>query len=163
MIVIQNRHPTITLPSASSHPESRNQAEDIQHLLEKVNEGCDFLTTQMFFDNNLFYTFLYKIRDAGITAPVIPGIMPITKAIQLERAVKLSGSFITQRFKALVDHFGTSDEAMKQAASFALADLVAPEELNAEYILPLAFDKRIGPAVSKAVAQAARDSGVARL
>ncbi|MBR6706464.1 MAG: NAD-dependent malic enzyme, partial [Clostridia bacterium] len=55
------------------------------------------------------------------------------------------------------------NEAMKQAASFALADLVAPEELTADYILPLAFDKRIGPAVSKAVAQAARDSGVARL
>ena len=55
------------------------------------------------------------------------------------------------------------NEAMKQAASFALADLVAPEELTADYILPLAFDKRIGPAVSKAVAKATRDSGVARL
>ena len=106
------------------HPESRNQAEDIQHLLEKVNEGCDFLTTQMFFDNNLFYTFLYKIRDAGIKAPVIPGIMPITKAIQLERAVKLSGSFIPQRFKALVDHFGTSDEAMKQAGIVYATDQI---------------------------------------
>ena len=52
---------------------------------------------------------------------------------------------------------------MKQAASFALADLVSPEELNTEYILPPAFDRRIGPAVAKAVAQAARDSGVARI
>ncbi|MBO4836381.1 MAG: NADP-dependent malic enzyme [Clostridia bacterium] len=55
------------------------------------------------------------------------------------------------------------NEAMKQAASFALADLVSPDELRADYILPLAFDKRVGPAVAKAVAQAARDSGVARI
>ena len=55
------------------------------------------------------------------------------------------------------------NEAMKQAASYALADLVAPEELTAQYILPVAFDKRIGPAVAAAVAKAARESGVARL
>lgn len=97
------------------HPESANQVEDIRYLKEKVDAGCDFLTTQMFFDNNLLYNFLYKIREAGITVPVIPGIMPITNANQLERAIKLSGSFIPQRFKTLVDRFGTSPEAMKQA------------------------------------------------
>jgi methylenetetrahydrofolate reductase (NADPH) len=69
----------------------------------------------MFFDNNLLYNFLYKIREAGITVPVIPGIMPITNGNQVERAIKLSGSFIPQRFKALVDRFGTSAAAMKQA------------------------------------------------
>ena len=69
----------------------------------------------MFFDNNLLYNFLYKIREAGITVPVLPGIMPITKAAQLERAIKLSGSFIPQRFKALVDRFGNDDRAMAQA------------------------------------------------
>ena len=97
------------------HPESVNQKEDIKYLKEKVDAGVDFLTTQMFFDNNLFYNFLYKIREAGITLPVIPGIMPITKANQVERAIKLSGSFMPQRFKSLVDKFGTDDEAMKQA------------------------------------------------
>lgn len=97
------------------HPESANQKEDIKYLKEKVDAGVDFLTTQMFFDNNLFYNFLYKIREAGITLPVIPGIMPITKANQVERAIKLSGSFMPQRFKSLVDKFGTDDEAMKQA------------------------------------------------
>ena len=74
------------------HPESINQKEDIKYLKEKVDAGCDFLTTQMFFDNNLLYNFLYKIRQAGITVPVIPGIMPITNANQVERAMKLSGS-----------------------------------------------------------------------
>ena len=97
------------------HPESYNQKDDIKHLKEKVDAGCDFLTTQMFFDNNLLYNFLYKIREAGITVPIIPGIMPITNANQLERAIKLSGSFIPQRFKALVDKFGPDPNAMKQA------------------------------------------------
>ena len=97
------------------HPESENQREDIKHLKEKVDAGCDFLATQMFFDNNLLYNFLYKIREAGITVPVIPGIMPITNGNQVDRAMKLSGSFMPQRFKSLVDKFGTSALAMKQA------------------------------------------------
>ena len=97
------------------HPESANQKEDIKHLKEKVDAGCDFLTTQMFFDNNLLYNFLYKIREVGITVPIIPGIMPITNANQLDRAIKLSGSFMPQRFKCLVDKFGNDPLAMKQA------------------------------------------------
>ena len=97
------------------HPESANQKEDIKHLKEKVDAGCDFFTTQMFFDNNLLYNFLYKIREAGITIPVIAGIMPITNAKQVERAIKLSGSFMPQRFKSLIDKFGAYPDAMKQA------------------------------------------------
>ncbi len=97
------------------HPESATQTEDIKYLKEKVDAGCDFLTTQMFFDNNLLYNFLYKIRQAGITVPVIPGVMPITNANQIERAIKLSGSFMPQRFKSLVDKFGSCPAAMKQA------------------------------------------------
>ena len=97
------------------HPESKTQAQDIRYLKEKVDAGCDFLTTQMFFDNNLLYNFLYKIREAGITVPVIPGIMPITNANQIERAIKLSGSFMPRRFVSLVDRFGSDPAAMKQA------------------------------------------------
>ena len=97
------------------HPESATQKDDIKYLKEKVDAGCSFLTTQMFFDNNLLYNFLYKIREAGITVPVIPGIMPITNANQIERAIKLSGSFMPQRFKSLVDKFGGDPAAMKQA------------------------------------------------
>jgi methylenetetrahydrofolate reductase (NADPH) len=97
------------------HPESKNQREDIRYLKEKVDAGCSFLTTQMFFDNNLLYNFLYKIREAGITVPIIAGVMPITNGNQVERAISLSGSFMPQRFKALVDKFGGTPEAMKQA------------------------------------------------
>ena len=116
------------------HPESINQKDDIKYLKEKVDAGCEFLTTQMFFDNNLLYNFLYKIREAGITVPVIAGIMPITNAKQVERAMKLSGSFMPQRFKSLVDKFGSDPLAMKQAgiayATDQIIDLYANNITN---------------------------------
>ena len=97
------------------HPESADQRTDIRFLKEKADAGCEFFTTQMFFDNNLLYNFLYKIREAGVTVPVIAGIMPITSATQVERAIKLSGSHMPQRFKALVDRYGSNPDAMMQA------------------------------------------------
>lgn len=107
------------------HPESTDQAEDILHLKEKVDAGCDFLTTQMFFDNDLMYDFLNKIRRAGITVPVIPGIMPITSASQIERVVKLSGSYLPQRFRSLLDKYGDDPAAMKQAGiAYAAGQIV---------------------------------------
>ena len=116
------------------HPESANQKEDIKRLKEKVDAGCDFLTTQMFFDNNLLYNFMYKIREAGITVPVVAGIMPITNASQVERAVKLSGSHMPQRFKSLVDKFGSDGDAMMQAgiayATDQIIDLFANNITN---------------------------------
>lgn len=116
------------------HPESSNQKEDIRYLKEKVDAGCEFLTTQMFFDNNLLYNFLYKIREAGITVPVVAGIMPITNANQVERALKLSGSHVPQRFKSLVDKFGSDPAAMKQAgiayATDQIIDLYANNITN---------------------------------
>ena len=115
------------------HPESRDQREDIRYLKEKVDAGCSFLTTQMFFDNNLLYNFLYKIREAGITVPVIPGVMPITNANQIDRAMKLSGSFMPQRFKSLVDKFGHSPEAMKQAGIAYATDQIIDLFANGIY------------------------------
>ena len=116
------------------HPESLTQKDDIKRLKEKVDAGCDFLTTQMFFDNNLLYNFLYKIREAGIEVPVVPGVMPITNANQIERAIKLSGSFMPQRFKSLVDKFGSNPDAMKQAgiayATDQIIDLFANNITN---------------------------------
>lgn len=111
------------------HPESSCRNEDILHLKEKVKAGCDFLTTQMFFDNDLFYSFLYRVRDIGIDVPVIPGIMPITNAKQVEKALKLSGCHMPIRFSSLVDRFGGNDAAMQQAgiiyASEQIIDLFA--------------------------------------
>ncbi len=106
------------------HPESASQKEDIRYLKEKVDAGIDFLTTQMFFDNNLLYNFLYKIREAGITVPVVAGIMPITHKSQLARAIKLSESHMPQRFRAIVDRFGDSPEAMQDAGIAYATDQV---------------------------------------
>ncbi len=111
------------------HTEAANKKEDILNLKKKVDAGCEFLTTQMFFDNNILYNFLYRIREQGITVPVIPGIMPITRATQVKTAVQLSGTNVPERFRNLVDHFGTNPAAMEQAgiayATDQIIDLIA--------------------------------------
>lgn len=111
------------------HPDARSKDEDIRNLKKKVDAGCSFLTTQMFFDNHIFYQFLYRVREAGITVPVIPGIMPITRKIQVANAVKLSGCNVPERFKNMVDKFGGDKAAMQQAgiiyASEQIVDLIA--------------------------------------
>ena len=111
------------------HPESENQKQDIKYLKEKVDAGCDFLTTQMFFDNNILYSYLYKIRERGITVPIVAGIMPVTNAKQIVRSCKLSGTYLPQRFKAIVDRFGDNPKAMKEAgiayATDQIIDLLA--------------------------------------
>ena len=106
------------------HPESPDSREDIRRLKEKVDAGCEFLVTQMFFDNNLLYRYLYRIREAGIGVSVIPGIMPITNAKQVDRAIRLSGSFMPTRFRSLVDKFGSSPAAMKQAGIIYATDQI---------------------------------------
>jgi methylenetetrahydrofolate reductase (NADPH) len=97
------------------HPESLSRKEDIRHLKDKVDCGCDFLTTQMFFDNNILFNFLYQLREAGVNVPVVAGIMPVTKATQLKRIMSISGTVLPQRFKSLIDRFGDTPAAMEQA------------------------------------------------
>lgn len=111
------------------HVESVNKAEDIQHLKEKVEAGCDFVTTQMFFDNNILYNYLYRIREKGIQVPVIAGIMPVTNGKQISRICQMSGTYLPARFKAIVDKFGDNPAAMAQAgiayATEQIIDLIA--------------------------------------
>ena len=97
------------------HPEAVSKAQDIQHIKEKVDAGCEFLTTQMFFDNNILYNFLYRAREKGVTVPVIPGIMPVTNTNQVKRILSMSGTNLPERFKAIVDRFGDNPKAMQQA------------------------------------------------
>ena len=131
------------------HPDSANQKEDIRFLKEKVEAGADFLTTQMIYDNNLFFNFLYKLREAGVTVPVLPGIMPITNAKQVERAIKLSGSFMPQRFKSIVDYFGSDPEAMKQAGIAYATDQII--DLYANGITNVHVYSMNKPDVAKAI------------
>ena len=111
------------------HVESRNKADDITHLKEKVDAGCEFVTTQMFFDNNILYNYLYRIRERGVTVPVVAGVMPVTSASQIARITSLSGTYLPTRFKSIVDRFGDNPAAMKQAgiayACEQIIDLIA--------------------------------------
>lgn len=111
------------------HVESINKKEDILHLKEKVEAGCDFATTQMFFDNNIMYNYLYRVREMGVTVPILAGIMPVTNASQVKRICSMSGTYLPARFKAIVDRFGDNPAAMKQAgiayATEQIIDLIA--------------------------------------
>ena len=107
------------------HPECAHLREDIAHLREKVDAGLDFLTTQMFFDNNVLYAYLSKIRAAGISVPVVAGIMPVTNARQIARICKLSGTLLPPRFRAIVDRFGDDPDSMLDAGvAFATEQIV---------------------------------------
>ncbi len=97
------------------HPESSNQREDLEHLKRKVEAGCEFLTTQMFFDNNIYYNFLYKAREMGIEVPVIPGVMPVTNLAQIRRITALTGTALPQSYRHILDRFGGDPATMKQA------------------------------------------------
>lgn len=98
-----------------SHPESESSIADIDNLRRKVEAGCEFLTTQMFFDNNIYYNFLYRLNNAGVNVPVVAGIMPVTNPKSIKRICRISGSALPQRFVRIVDRFGDDPEAMMQA------------------------------------------------
>lgn len=111
------------------HPDAANKKEDILNLKKKVDAGCEFLTTQMFFDNNIYYNFMYKILKKNINVPIVAGIMPVTRGSQVKQIISLSGNMVPPRFKAIVDRFADHPEAMRQAgiayATEQIIDLIA--------------------------------------
>jgi methylenetetrahydrofolate reductase (NADPH) len=111
------------------HPEAESLEADIDNLKRKVEAGCEFLTTQMFFDNNILYNFLYRTLKRGIEVPVIAGIMPVTNVKQIRRITSLSGTILPQRFRAIVERFADHPAALKQAgiayATDQIIDLIA--------------------------------------
>lgn len=129
---IRNVYPDVCIGGAcypEKHPDAFNKDEDIRHIREKVDAGCDFLTTQMFFNNSIYYNYLYRLREAGVTVPILAGIMPVTSRRQMERSIQLSGCVIPPELTALADRFGDSPKAMQQAgilyASHQIIDLIA--------------------------------------
>ena len=111
------------------HPECEHMADDIDRLKAKVDAGLDFLTTQMFFDNSVYYNYLARLRSSGISVPVIAGIMPVTNGRQIDRICRLSGTTLPPRFRAIVDRFGDNAAAMMSAgvayATEQIVDLFA--------------------------------------
>ncbi len=120
-----------------NHPESANSRSDIESLKIKVESGCEYLTTQMFFDNNILYNFMYRLYRAGVDVPVVAGIMPVTNPVQIKRICSISQTALPQRFLRLVDRYGDNPKAMKQAgiayATEQIIDLYA-NGLNAVHV-----------------------------
>lgn len=120
-----------------AHPESSTSFDDIRYLKEKVDAGCEFLVTQMFFDNDVLYNFMYRIREAGINVPVVAGIMPVTNPKSIKRICRISGSALPQRFCRIVDKYGDNPEAMTEAgiayATQQIIDLYA-NGINAVHV-----------------------------
>ena len=97
------------------HPESPDSDHDIASLKIKTECGCEYLTTQMFFDYNILYNFMYRLMKAGINVPVVAGIMPVTNPKSIVRICAISGTSLPQRFLRIVERYGDEPEAMKQA------------------------------------------------
>lgn len=97
------------------HPESRSRDADLAALKEKVLAGCRFLTTQMFFDNAVFYRFTEELMTRGVGVPVIAGIMPITSASQVERMIKFSGNVLPKKLCDIIDRYGGDNASMREA------------------------------------------------
>lgn len=133
------------------HPESPSLAADIENIRSKVDAGAQFLSTQMFFDNSLFYSYLNRLHAAGIDVPVLAGIMPITNKRILTRSLAMSGTAVPARYIAMVDAYGDSPEAMKQAgiayATEQILDLYANDVRNVHVF---AMNK---PDVAKAISE----------
>lgn len=111
------------------HPESKNRVEDIEYLKQKVDCGVEFLTSQMFFDNDKFLNFYEMCRIKGINVPIIAGIMPITNANQIRRSIELSNCSVPKKFYRIMERFGDNPQSMKQAgiiyATEQIIDLMA--------------------------------------
>ncbi len=125
-------HPDLCLGGAcypEGHPECAHLKDDIDYIRKKTDAGLDFLTTQMFFDNNILYAYLAKLRSAGVQVPIIAGIMPVTNSKQIARICKLSGTLLPPRFRAIVDRFGDDPAAMLEVgvvhATAQIVDLFA--------------------------------------
>lgn len=107
------------------HIQSQNLEEDIDNLKFKVDCGVDFLVSQLFFDNSLFYNFLDKSIKKGIKIPIQAGIMPVTNKKQIQRIVSLCGAKLPDKFIKIMDRYENHPEALRDAGiAYALEQIV---------------------------------------
>ena len=107
------------------HPEAAGLDDDLEHTKMKVEAGCDFLVTQMFFDNSMFYNFMYRMLAKGINVPVVAGIMPVTNLKQIEKIFTLSGTPVPAPLRAMAERFADHPAALKQAGmAYAIGQIV---------------------------------------
>ncbi len=107
------------------HPESASRVAEMRHLKAKVDAGDEFLLSQLFFENNMFYSFLEDCRIAGIEVPVTPGIMPVINKAQIERMVTLCGASLPERFRKIMNRYENDKEALFDAGmAYALSQII---------------------------------------
>lgn len=97
------------------HPESESIDKDMYYLKNKVEHGCDFLTTQMFFDNEIFYRFIERLAQSHINVPIVAGIMPITSPVQVEKMIKISGTALPDKLLKLIEKYEHDAHSFKAA------------------------------------------------
>ena len=111
------------------HPEAPSRDKDLEYLRMKQDAGADFFTTQMFFDNNVLYQFLFRALKKGVSLPISAGVMPVVRAKQIRRIVALSGASLPPRFLTILDRFGDDPASMEKAgvayATDQIIDLIA--------------------------------------
>ncbi len=118
MIVFLKKHTDLKIAGAcypEKHYECFSMESDLIHLKEKQDAGAQFFISQLFFDNDSFYSFLEKASKKGITIPICAGIMPITSAKQLGTTVSLSGSSVPKALSDIIATYGESPEDMRRA------------------------------------------------
>jgi methylenetetrahydrofolate reductase (NADPH) len=107
------------------HVEAENIEKDIENLKIKVDAGVGHLISQLFFDNDLFYNFLEKVRKAGVKVPIQAGIMPVINKAQIERMVTLCGASLPSKFTKMMQRFEHSPEAIREAGiAYAVDQIV---------------------------------------
>ncbi len=107
------------------HPNSANAVEDIRHLKEKVDAGCNRLITQLFFDNEIFYNFVEKCDIASIQVPIVPGVMPIVNQNQALRLFKTNSTKLPRKFKAILERYEHHPKALRDAGiAYAVDQIV---------------------------------------
>lgn len=107
------------------HSDSANMVEDILNLKKKVDAGADHLITQLFFDNEAFYSFREKAQIAGINVPIEAGIMPVTNKSQIERMVTMCGASLPAKFAKIMQKYEHNPEALRDAGiAYAINQIV---------------------------------------
>ena len=107
------------------HPESADRVEEMRHLKKKVDAGAEVLLSQLFFDNNYFYSFVEDCRIAEIDVPVTPGIMPVINAAQIKRMVTMCGASLPERFEKIIQRYGDNKTALFDAGmAYALSQII---------------------------------------
>lgn len=133
------------------HPEAGGVEKDIDNLKKKVDAGCDFFISQMFFDNNILYNFMYRLLRSKIEIPVIAGIMPVTNARQVKGIIDISGTMLPSTFKAVVEKFGDNPEAMNQAGiAYSIGQIIDLIANGFNYIHLYTLNK---PQIAKSITQ----------